>query len=216
MSNTFDISLYLVLDTSLCSGLDNVLATAQAALDEGITMLQLRSEHMTGREWIEVGTPLKQLLTAYSVPLIINNRLDLALALEADGVHMGQKDLPPHLVRKILGPDKILGLSISTLAELASVPVDLVDYLGIGPVFPTTSKQNTAPPLGIEGLKHMVQHKQTPAVGIGGVTPMNITQVLSTGIEGVGVVSAICGQKSPAEATRKLKEQLLTPQKQPV
>ena len=208
MSKMFDLSLYLVLDTSLCNGAEDVLHTAQAALKNGVTMLQLRSEHMTGKEWLEIGTPLKELLNASGVPFIVNNRLDMALALGADGVHIGQKDLPPHIARRILGPDKLIGLSISTAEELASAPYEFVNYLGVGPVFPTTSKQNTAPALGITGLKQMVRDKKAPAVGIGGITLENIAAVLATGIEGVGVVSAICGQESPGDATKQLKKHL--------
>lgn len=203
-----DVSLYLVLDTALCNGITGVVDTAKAALENGISMLQLRSEYMAEKEWLEVGMALKNLLRASAVPLIINNRIDMALALDADGVHIGQKDMPPHIVRSLLGPNKYIGLSISTPDELAQAPAELVDYLGIGPVYPTTSKQNTAPPLGIEGLKYMVQHKKNPAVGIGGITPKNAALVMATGINGIGVVSAICGHPQPDQATRALRQSL--------
>lgn len=204
MTKKLDLTLYLVLDTAVCRGFTMALETAKAAIDSGITMLQLRSEHMTGKEWLTLGEQIQKLLQGTSIPFIINNRLDIALALGADGVHMGQNDIPPIVTRKLLGPEKFIGLSISTPQELQQAPTDLVDYLGIGPVFATTSKQNTAPALGIDGLRCMIATKKLPAVGIGGITPANAASVKETGIEGIGVVSAVCGHSNPGVATQEL------------
>ncbi|QIQ22364.1 thiamine phosphate synthase [Zophobihabitans entericus] len=209
MKKQLDLSLYLVLDPVLCGGIEGMVRTTDLAVKNGVTAVQLRSEHSLNRkQWYEAGLALKQLLSSTSVPLFINDQVDVALAVDADGVHVGQSDLPVDVVRRLIGADKFLGLSVSNLAELNNVPWNLVDYLGIGPVFPTTSKTNAAPALGVAGLQTLVAQKCCPAVAIGGINSSNLAPVVQTGVEGVAVVSAICGQVDIAQVTKQLMTQI--------
>lgn len=206
---TFDLSLYLVLDPRRCHGIDGLVNTTLHAVKQGVTIVQLRAEaDWKKRQWYDAARALKTALTPFNVPLIINDHIDIALAVEADGVHIGQKDLPVEVVRKLIGPNKLLGLSVSNAQQLANVPVDLVDYIGVGPVFPTTSKPDADPDLGLNYLAELMQKKHTPAVAIGGITVDSVVDVMQTGANGIAVVSAICGQPDPAHATQLLVQKL--------
>lgn len=200
-----DLSLYLVLDPDLCGGIDGMVNTTRIAVANGVTAVQLRAEHeFTRRDWYLAALALKQVLKDTTVPLLINDQVDIALAVEADGVHVGQKDLPVDVVRKLIGADKLLGLSISNLQQINQVNWQKVDYLGIGPVFPTVTKQDAAPPLGITTLAELNQCKQCPAVAIGGINLQNAAEVMQSGSDGIAVISAICGQSNIPYATRQL------------
>lgn len=205
--STLDLSLYLVLDPVLCGGRKGMVATAVAAAENGVTMIQLRAEAMEKREWYEAGLALKEALTSYCIPLIVNDHVDVALAIDADGVHIGQNDLPAESVRAMIGTKKWLGLSVSNVGQMEAVP-DVVDYLGVGPVYPTQSKRNAPPALGLGKLGDLVSRKRLPAVAIGGITAETVGDVLRCGVEGIAVVSAICGQQNPAQATRALREKV--------
>lgn len=133
--------------------------------------------------------------------------MDVALAVDAAGVHVGQKDLPAEVVRRLIGPDKLLGLSISSAAQLAAAPLALIDYIGVGPVFPTTSKPDADPALGLPLLTELMQHKRCPAVAIGGIDATSAAAVMRCGVDGIAVVSAICGQPDPTAAAR-MREQV--------
>lgn len=209
MKPAFDLSLYLVLDPRRCHGINGLVDTTLQAVKNGVTMVQLRAESdWKKRQWYDAALALKSALAPFDVPLIINDQIDIALAVDAHGVHIGQKDLPVDIVRKLIGPNKLLGLSVSNAQQLANVPVELVDYIGVGPVFPTTSKPDADPDLGLPYLAELMQKKHTPAVAIGGITADSIIDVMQTGANGVAVVSAICGQPDPACATRLLAQQL--------
>jgi len=206
---TVDLSLYLVLDPRRCDGIDGLVTTTQQAVKNGATIVQLRAEaDWKKRQWYNAALALKTALAPFHVPLIINDHIDIALAVDADGVHIGQKDLPVDVVRKLIGPNKLLGLSVSNAEQLAHVPVELVDYIGVGPVFPTTSKPDADPDLGLKQLTELMRNKQTPAVAIGGITIDSVAAVIQTGANGIAVVSAICGQPDPAYATKQLIEQI--------
>lgn len=195
-----DLSLYLVLDPRRCRTISGMVDTAVQAVENGVTIVQLRAEpDWKKRQWYEAAVALKKALAPYKTPLIVNDHIDVALAADADGVHIGQKDLPVEVVRRLIGPDKWLGLSVSNAEQLANVPADLVDYIGVGPVFPTTSKPDADPDLGIETLKQLMRTKPCPAVGIGGITLTTAADVIRTGVDGIAVVSAICGQPDPAQ-----------------
>jgi thiamine-phosphate pyrophosphorylase len=204
---TLDLSLYLVLDPVLCGGQDGMVKTAIAAAENGATIMQLRAEAMEKRAWYEAGLALKEALRPYEIPLIVNDHIDVALAIDADGVHIGQKDLPAEIVRSMIGRTKWLGLSVSNSEQLEAVP-DVLDYLGIGPVYPTQSKRNAPPAIGLGTLAELTQNKCQPAVGIGGITAATVSDVLQCGVEGVAVVSAICGQPFPAQATKALRDEV--------
>lgn len=202
---SFDLSLYLVLDPELCSGIAGMAATVYEAVENGVTCVQLRSEkEVNKRYWYEAGVMIKAVLADYNVPLIVNDHIDVALAIDADGVHIGQNDLPPEAVRKMIGPNKLLGLSVGSIGELLAVKPHEVDYVGIGPVFATTTKKNARPAMGIEGLQKIVEARAIPKVAIGGINAGNVESVMQTKVNGVAVVSAICGQEDVATATKQL------------
>lgn len=209
MQKQLDLTLYLVLDPVLCGGIAGMVQTTQVAVANGVTAVQLRSEQAYDRrDWYQAALALKEVLADTTVPLLINDQVDVAMAVQADGVHVGQSDLPVDVVRKLIGTEKLIGLSVSNASQMQSVPWAQVDYLGIGPIYPTNSKGDAAPVLGVEQLQKLVQSKQCPAVAIGGINRSNITQVMQTGIDGVAVISAICAQPDVGAATQQLLQQI--------
>ncbi|BBI70618.2 hydroxyethylthiazole kinase [Vreelandella aquamarina] len=198
-SMPFDLSLYLVTDAALCAetGLE---ATVEAAVKGGVTMVQLRDKHASDESMIAQATRLKALLEGSGVPLIINDRLNVAIASGADGLHVGQSDTAVQEARAALGPQAILGLSINTLAQLRDAPIALLDYVGLGPIFATASKQDHARPIGFEGLAELVRACPLPSVAIGGLKAQHAAQVSAAGAQGMAVISAICGQPDPYRA----------------
>ncbi len=202
--NAIDLSLYLVTDEApKCRR--SLLETVQKAVDGGVSVVQYRSVNPDGGTCYREALPLRDFLASRSIPFIVNNRIDLALALEADGVHIGQRDLPVPIVRSLIGPQRILGLSVSNAAQLRAVDVSLVDYLGMGPVFPTVSKLNAPPALGVEGFAALASTAPVPVVAIGGLNAERARQVRATGTAaGIAVVSALCGAEDPAAAARAL------------
>ena len=201
-----DLSLYLVLDPDLCGGAAGMVETARLAAENGATVVQLRAPGWKKNQWLATASELKRVLAPLAVPLIVNDQIDVALAVDADGVHVGQDDLPPAVVRRLIGPDKWLGLSISNASELAAVPSALVDYLGIGPLYPTATKSDAAPATGLPAFAELVAATGLPVVAIGGIQLDNCRQPLQAGAQGVAVVSAICGRDDPARCTRALRE----------
>ena len=219
-----DLSLYLVLDPDLCGGAEGMVATTLAAIRGGVTVVQLRAPNWKKRAVAECARELLRLMPA-SVPLIINDHADVARAGGAAGVHVGQKDLSPEDCRLVVGPDAIVGLSISNDDELSRLIVDersrlspdddmsrptvddvsrfspAVDYIGIGPVFPTGTKKDAAPVVGLEGLRRLLETAPVPAVAI---SEVNARSAYETGVSGIAVVSAICGKNDPEMAARAL------------
>lgn len=202
-----DLSLYLVLDPDLCGGAEGMVRTAQLAAENGATAVQLRAPAWKKRQWLTTARDLKTALAPFEVPLIINDQVDVALAVGADGVHVGQEDLPVAEVRALIGPEVILGLSVTRFEELAEVSAD-VDYLGIGPVYPTGSKPDAAPATGIDAFAAMVAATHLPVVAIGGIHGGNCVPLFAAGACGVAVISAICGQTDPVRATRELRKKI--------
>ncbi|MDP0501176.1 MAG: thiamine phosphate synthase [Verrucomicrobiota bacterium JB022] len=198
-----DYTLYLVTDAPdrYAAGL---LEGVEAALEGGVTVVQYRSTTGTRRQLYDTCLALRQLTATYGVPLIVNDYLDLALAVEADGLHLGQNDLPVAVARRLLGPDRLLGLSITAPEQLDEVEPDLVDYLGLGPVFPTGSKDDAAPALGLEALRRLVARSPLPTVAIGGINTTNAPDVFATGVDGLAVVSALSYAQDPEAAARAL------------
>lgn len=209
MKKQLNLTLYLVLDPLLCGGITGMVNTTKIAVENGVTAIQLRSEKPFDRkQWYLAALALKEVLNNTSVPLFINDHVDVALATNADGVHIGQTDLPVQATRQLIGVNKWLGLSVSNRQQLEEVPWQEVDYLGIGPIFPTSTKQDASPAIGVSQLTELVQLKHRPAVAIGGIGLNNINQVIQTGIEGIAVVSAICGQANIQKATQLLIEEI--------
>ncbi len=205
MKKHFDLNLYLVTDApEKCRF--GMLETVERAVAGGVTIVQYRSTNPdAGTCWAEA-KPLADFLRSRGITFIVNNRVDLALALDADGVHVGQRDLPVPQTRRLIGPEKILGLSVSNRAQLDAVDPALVDYLGIGPVFPTISKSDAAPETGIENLAKLAALSPLPVVAIGGLNVERSRAVRATGtVAGIAVVSAICGAEDPEAAARELR-----------
>lgn len=199
----FDLSVYLVTDTPLC-GERGVIETVRQAVRGGATLIQLREKTAGTRAFIELGRAVREVLAGTDVRFVINDRVDVALACGADGVHVGQSDMHPQDVRAILGDRAIVGLSIETMEQLTQAEAWDVDYYGVSPVFSTQTKTDTAPPWGLDGVSRLRMATARPLVGIGGIDAYNAASVISAGAEGVAVVSAICAVPSPEGATREL------------
>ena len=200
----FSLHLYLVTDEAAkCR--HSLLETVQRAVDGGVTIVQYRSTNPDAGTCYREALPIRDFLASHGVPFIVNNRIDLALALDADGVHIGQRDLPVPAVRAMIGPDRILGLSVSNADQLRAVDAALVDYLGMGPVSPTISKLNAPPVLGVDGFAALASQSPLPVVAIGGLDVERARLVRATGAaSGIAVVSAICGAEDPEAAARAL------------
>ena len=198
------LKLYLVTDRDLSLGrsLEEVVSEAVAG---GVTIVQLREKDASTGEFIELAFKLKDILRPYNVPLIINDRADVALAVDAEGLHIGQSDMPYEIARKLLGPDKIIGLSVENMDDLLEANKLDVDYVGISPVYGTPTKTDTAEPFGLEGLRRAVELSVHPTVAIGGMNASTIADVMAAGTDGVAVVSAICSAESPRLAAKELK-----------
>ena len=168
-------------------------------------MVQLREKDAATGEFIELAGRLMKILTPLGIPLIINDRVDVALAVDADGVHIGQSDMPYETARRLLGPDKIIGLSVENMDDLIKANSLDVDYVGISPVYGTPTKTDTAEPFGLEGLRKAVNMSMHPTVAIGGMNAGTIADVLAAGTDGVAVVSAICSAENMREAAAQLK-----------
>ena len=194
------LRLYLVL-----GGLDEtrLLQVVRAALRGGITCLQLREKSISTREFVSRARLLRDALRGHRVPLIINDRLDIALASAADGVHLGQDDLGVDVVRRYM-PRAIVGLSVGSLQELDAGVAQDVDYLSPSPLFATRSKPDAGQPLGLEGLRAMRGRCTSPLVAIGGIDRGNAEAVFAAGADGIAVVSAIAGAADPAAASAEL------------
>ncbi|WP_177566772.1 thiamine phosphate synthase [Acidaminococcaceae bacterium] len=184
-----DYSVYLVTDAGFLHGRD-FAECIEAALQGGVTLLQYRDKDADSHTMFERALLLKKLCAAYKVPLLINDRLDIAQAVQADGVHLGQSDLPVTVARKILGKQAVIGASAHNAAEAKQAIADGADYLGCGAVFGTTTK-NDAGYLGLAGLQAIRQAVTVPIVGIGGVNCGNFEQVLQTGAQGAAIISGI-------------------------
>lgn len=199
----FDLSLYLVLDANLCPSPQDMVRVTLEAVKGGCTLVQLRAPEWKKKKQLEAALLLKQALVGTGVPLLIDDHVDIALIAKADGVHVGQEDLPPNEARDILGPDAIIGLSVGSLLELNSV-TDAVDYLGVGPVFSTKTKKDAGLAIGTDGLGSIVRKATLPVVAIGGINATNASSCISAGANGVAVVSAICGSDDPQKASRTI------------
>lgn len=199
------LRLYLVTDRGLAGDRD-IEEIVRRSVEGGATMVQLREKSIDTREFIELALRLKALLKPYGVPLIINDRVDVTLAADADGVHIGQSDMPYDMARRLLGPDRIIGLSVENFGQIAEANALDVDYIGISPVFATPTKTDTAAPFGLEGLRKAVELSVHPTVAIGGMNASTAAEVISTGTDGIAVVSAIVCADDPCTASRRLLE----------
>ncbi len=195
--------VYLVTDRGLCrnrSLQDIVLQAVQG----GAAYVQLREKDLSTRDFVEEAIAVKKLLLPFHTPLIINDRIDVALACGADGVHIGQEDMPYATARKLMGQKVIIGLSVETWVDVeASQNLD-VDYIGVSPVFATPTKTDTKEPWGLEGLRKIKSFSRHPLVAIGGINESNARMVVKAGADCLAVVSAVCSADDPAAAVAKL------------
>ncbi|HCG05039.1 MAG TPA: thiamine phosphate synthase [Desulfovibrio sp.] len=204
-----DYGVYLVTDRTLCRGraLADVVAAAVAG---GVTVVQLREKHADTQEFVELARALKALLAPRGVPLLINDRVDVAQACRADGVHVGQGDMHPAEVRALLGHAALVGLSVETMDQVREAETLDVDYLGVSPVFATLTKTDTAPPWGLDGLARLRAATGRTLVAIGGIGAANAASVLAAGADGLAVVSALCAADDPERAAAELRRAVRT------
>ncbi|MBV4419835.1 thiamine phosphate synthase [Clostridium tyrobutyricum] len=199
-----DYSLYLVTDRRFIGGKPLKKAVEEAIIG-GVTLVQIREKSASTREFYNVALEVKQVTDHYNVPIIINDRIDIAQAIDADGVHLGQSDMPLSIARKILGDKKIIGISTGTIEEALEAESGCADYIGIGTIFNTGTKKDTDNPLGVAGLKKVYDSVNIPAVAIGGINHENFKDILSTGVDGIAVVTAILRSKDITSAAKQLK-----------
>ena len=205
MSNVkVDYSLYLVTDRKFLEERDFVQSIEQA-IQGGVTLVQLREKLLPTKKFLQLAAEVKEITSRYKIPLIINDRLDIALAVDADGLHVGQDDLPMLKAREILGSNKIIGVSVSTLTEALLAQQQGADYLGVGAVFSTSTKTD-ASEVSLGQLEFIKKSVTIPVVAIGGINSANLQRVMATGIDGVSVVSAILAEKDILMASRQLKK----------
>lgn len=205
----FDPSLYLIVGTDAVGGRD-LVGLVTAAVEGGVTLVQLREKAVPFAETVALARALKAALAPHGVPLIVNDDVQMALAAQADGLHVGQDDLAPAAARAAIGPDRLLGLSVGNLAEArlvdpALVDPALVDYVGVGPVYPTGTKPDAGAAIGLDGVAALRARLTLPLVAIGGIQAANAAEVLASGVDGLAVVSAICGAPDPARAASELR-----------
>jgi thiamine-phosphate pyrophosphorylase len=203
-----DLRLYAIVDPTVAGG--RTLTDLAGRIAGSATLVQLRDKNSSTRAMIEEARALRSVLEPAGVPLLVNDRVDVALAAEADGVHIGQDDMSPADVRLLLGRTAIIGLSLSTIEQAQAAPLDLLDYVGVGAVFPTGSKADAKAPIGISGLHAIVQAVRAraakfPICGISGINDGNAAEVIAAGADGVAVISALSLASDPARAAQDVR-----------
>lgn len=200
----FDLSVYLVMGPGDVRhhGLEEVLSRA---LKGGVTLVQLRDKTADKQQFVELGRAMQALLKPAGVPLIVNDRVEEAIALDAAGVHVGQDDMPARLARQSVGPERLVGLSSSRPEDAAAADPQVVDYLGAGPVHVTTGKADAKSPIAAQGVEAICRASSLPVVAIGGIREVDVPDLVAAGAAGVAVVSAICAAEDPEAAARGLR-----------
>ena len=197
-----DYSLYVCTDRDIMTT-DTLEEAVELAIKGGATIIQLREKDCTSREFYELALSIKDITDAYVVPLIINDRLDIALAVHADGVHLGQSDIPVQVARNVMGPNCIVGATANTLEKAKEAWQSGADYLGVGDVFGSATKNDTKP-VELKELKKICDTVKIPVVAIGGISKKNIHLLKDTGVAGVAVISAVLGQTDITAAAEGL------------
>jgi thiamine-phosphate pyrophosphorylase len=203
-----DLRLYALVDPAVAGG--RTLTDLAGSIANSATLVQLRDKHGSTRAMMEEARRLRAVLEPAGVPLLINDRVDVALAAEADGVHIGQDDMAAEDARLLLGRTAIIGLSLSTVQQAQTAPLDLIDYVGIGAVYQTGSKEDASTPIGVSGLREIVQAVRArkpgfPVCAISGITAGNAVEAIGAGADGVAVISALSLAADPAQAARDLR-----------
>jgi thiamine-phosphate pyrophosphorylase len=204
--NNWDYSVYLVTDRGILGDRDLCECIEQAILG-GTTMIQLREKNISTLEFYKISLKVKAITSKYNVPLIINDRLDIALACDAEGIHVGQNDMPLEVVRKIIGKNKIIGVSTGSVDKAKLAEENGADYIGVGAIFPTGSKDD-AVTIGLRELQNIRDSVRIPIVAIGGINENNCSKVTEVGADGVAVISAILGKEDIRKASEELKKRI--------
>ena len=202
MKSAVNYKLYLVTDRDILKGRD-ICTAIEEAIQGGVTLVQLREKDISTLEFYNIAFKVKRVTDKYNIPLIINDRLDIALSIDAAGIHVGQDDMPAGIARKLVGDKKILGVSVATVEEAKKAEKDGADYIGVGAMFPTSSKDN-ARAVSIEILKKIKESVAIPVVAIGGINTKNVSLLEPTNIDGIAVISDVLGKDSIKEAAEKL------------
>ena len=200
-----DWSVYVIADRKAAADRP-IIDVVRAAIRGGATVVQLREKAATTREMVELGRALHELTAAAGIPLIVNDRVDVALAVGAEGVHLGVDDMPVTLARQILDPQCIIGASPETIEGARQAELDGADYLGVGDLYGTPTKGDAGQPIGLEGLARVARAVSIPVVAIGGIRPENASAAIEAGAVGVAVISAVVGAENPEAATCRLRE----------
>ncbi|MGD0334856.1 MAG: thiamine phosphate synthase [Xanthobacteraceae bacterium] len=205
-----DLRLYAIVDAERAGGYA-LADLARRVAEGGATFVQLRDKRSETRAIVEAARAIKAALAPFAIPFVVNDRVDVALAVQADGVHIGPDDMRAEDARALLGPDAIIGLSIKTVEQAATAPVELIDYAGIGGVYATTSKEQNSAPIGPEGFARVAEvlHRRAPSLplcGIAGIDAENAAAVVAAGADGVAVISALSLAPDPAAAARGLRD----------
>jgi len=207
MIKKIDWTLCLVADAEIAGDRDLINIIRQAVAG-GVTLVQLRAKKLSASAFLELSLKAASLLRKKKIPLLINDRPDIALACRAGGVHLGQDDMPVAAARLLLGKDRMIGLSVSSLKEALKAEKEGADYVGLGPVFPTLTKDTPLTPLGLRGFRHIRARISIPILAIGGITKDNAPEVIRAGADGIAVVSAIMSARNIAKGTRELKSEV--------
>jgi thiamine-phosphate pyrophosphorylase len=199
--------LHVLTDTVFQSRFSH-LELARMAIRGGADTIQYRQKSGSTREMIRIAAQMKQVCSDQGVPLIVNDRVDVAIAAGADGVHLGQDDFPIPLAREFLGQEMIIGASASNMQEVEKCLLDGADYVGLGPIYPTTSKDDAGSVKGIDSLIQVVKAVPVPIIAIGGIGLDNVSEIVQTGVYGIAVISSVCCQEDPEQATKALYQML--------
>jgi thiamine-phosphate diphosphorylase len=198
--------LYVIIDTRLVRG--DIGKTAEDVIAGGANFLQLRAKDLSTREFIEAGTRLSEICKRNRIPFIVNDRVDIALALDSDGVHLGQDDMPVAAARKIIPQGKLIGLSVHSLEEAAKAKEEKPDYIGVGPIFFTRTKVSAIPPVETDFIRKIRSGTNLPLVAIGGINAENMEEVIAAGADAIAVCSAILNADDIKAAAERLDKQL--------
>ena len=203
MSKAIDWSLCVITDRR-AAGDRVLLDVVRAAICGGATLIQLRDKDASTREMLELGRALHQITREAAIPLVVNDRIDVALSIGVEGVHVGQDDMPAALARQLVGPHCLLGVSAETVEQAQQAECDGADYLGVGAIFSTPSKADAGSPIGVTGLANIVRATRLPVLAIGGITPDNAAAVFDAGAAGLAVIAAVVTAPEPEAAARRL------------
>ncbi|MBE0602432.1 MAG: thiamine phosphate synthase [Deltaproteobacteria bacterium] len=203
MRAAVDFRLYLITDRRLASGGD-LLSAVERALSGGVRAVQLREKDLGGRELLELARKMRALTSRHGARLLINDRVDIALAAGADGVHLGGSSIPPQEARRLLGPGKLIGCSTHGAEQLEAAEAGGADFAVFGPVYFTPSKASYGPPLGVDALRRVCASARIPVFALGGIGSRNINEVVAAGADGIAMISAILASEDPETAASEI------------